>query len=152
MFKENVRLNEALKYHIKEAQQLQKLTTSLEKERTSLALDKVCWKDGTANRGVTGSHWMDTIHLHPKKKLFSDPVTLLRAGRIYSRCLLPPLCYLLVLILCILLVVFPPPIPSPRRLPASQWSVVSVSFPLACGFKFSESSSTDFPKTNKYWP
>lgn len=68
VFKENVRLSEALKYHIKEAQQLQKLTTSLEKEKTSLALDKVCRKDGTANRGVTGSHWIDIIHLHQKKK------------------------------------------------------------------------------------
>lgn len=67
MFKENVRLNEALKYHIKEAQQLQKSTASLEKEKTSLALDKVCLKDGTANSGVTGSLWIDTIHLYKKK-------------------------------------------------------------------------------------
>lgn len=72
MFKENVRLNEALKYHIKEAQQLQKLTASLEKEKTSLALDKVCLKDGTVNRGVTGSLWIETIHLHKKKKSLSN--------------------------------------------------------------------------------
>lgn len=64
VFKENVRLNEALKYHIKEAQQLQKLSASLGKEKTALALDKVCLKDGTANRGVTGSLWIETIHLH----------------------------------------------------------------------------------------
>lgn len=83
MFKENVRLNEALKYHIKEAQQLQKLTASLEKEKTSLALDKVCLKDGTANRGVTGSLWIESIHLHTKKSHFQTfsppPVTLVRA-------------------------------------------------------------------------
>ncbi|XP_045918561.1 basal body-orientation factor 1 [Micropterus dolomieu] len=40
VFKENVRLNEALKYHIKEAEDLQKLTLSLTKENASLALDK----------------------------------------------------------------------------------------------------------------
>ncbi|XP_069391420.1 basal body-orientation factor 1 [Paralichthys olivaceus] len=40
VFKENVRLNEALKYHIKEAQDLQKLTDSLGKQNASLALDK----------------------------------------------------------------------------------------------------------------
>nr|XP_046268682.1 basal body-orientation factor 1 [Scatophagus argus] len=40
VFKENVRLNEALKYHIKEAENLQKLTHSLVKENASLALDK----------------------------------------------------------------------------------------------------------------
>ncbi|KAI3367748.1 hypothetical protein L3Q82_026595, partial [Scortum barcoo] len=40
VFKENVRLNEALKYHIKEAADLQKLTNSLAKENASLALDK----------------------------------------------------------------------------------------------------------------
>lgn len=133
MFKENVRLNEALKYHIKEAQQLQKLTTSLEKEKTSLALDKVCWKDGTANRGVTGSHWIDTIHHSKKKKkvvfkLFSPPCSTCQSRQDIFK--VPPpasLCYLLVLSLCILLVVLSPT-PSPRLLPASQWSVVSVSF------------------------
>ncbi|XP_041809488.1 basal body-orientation factor 1 [Chelmon rostratus] len=40
VFKENVRLNEALKYHMKEAEELQKLTNSLAKENASLALDK----------------------------------------------------------------------------------------------------------------
>ncbi|XP_044021744.1 basal body-orientation factor 1 [Siniperca chuatsi] len=40
VFKENVRLNEALKYHIKEAEDLQKLINSLAKENSSLALDK----------------------------------------------------------------------------------------------------------------
>ncbi|KAK9533614.1 hypothetical protein VZT92_008721 [Zoarces viviparus] len=40
VFKENVRLNEALKYHIKEAEQLQILTNSMAKENASLALDK----------------------------------------------------------------------------------------------------------------
>ncbi|XP_037341588.2 basal body-orientation factor 1-like [Pungitius pungitius] len=40
VFKENVRLNEALKYHIKESEQLQILTNSMFKEKTSLALDK----------------------------------------------------------------------------------------------------------------
>nr|XP_020446435.1 basal body-orientation factor 1 [Monopterus albus] len=40
VFKENVRLTEALKYHIKEAEDLQKLSNTLEKENASLALDK----------------------------------------------------------------------------------------------------------------
>lgn len=132
MFKENVRLNEALKYHIKEAQQLQKLTASLEKEKTSLALDKVCLKDGTANSGVTGSLWIETIHLHTQKKSLSNffppscNTCQSRAGYI-SGASSRPLCYLLVLILCILLVVLSPT-PTPRLLPTSQWSVVSVSF------------------------
>ncbi|KAF7665812.1 hypothetical protein LDENG_00130550 [Lucifuga dentata] len=38
MFKENVRLNEALNYHIKEAEDLQKSTKSLAEENTSLVL------------------------------------------------------------------------------------------------------------------
>ncbi|XP_029316328.1 basal body-orientation factor 1-like isoform X2 [Cottoperca gobio] len=40
VFKENVRLNEALKYHIKEAEDLHVLTNSIAKENTSLKLDK----------------------------------------------------------------------------------------------------------------
>ncbi|KAK2826112.1 hypothetical protein Q5P01_020326 [Channa striata] len=40
VFKENVRLSEALKFHVKEAEDLQKLTNSLTKENASLALDK----------------------------------------------------------------------------------------------------------------
>uniref|UniRef100_G3NY74 Basal body-orientation factor 1 n=1 Tax=Gasterosteus aculeatus aculeatus TaxID=481459 RepID=G3NY74_GASAC len=40
VFKENVRLNEALKYHIKESELLQMLANSMEKEKASLALDK----------------------------------------------------------------------------------------------------------------
>ncbi|XP_058471712.1 basal body-orientation factor 1 [Solea solea] len=40
VFKENVRLNEALRLHTKEAQSLQKRTDSLEKQNASLALDK----------------------------------------------------------------------------------------------------------------
>lgn len=43
VFKENVRLNEALRHHIKEAEDLQKLTSSLAKQNASLALDKVCF-------------------------------------------------------------------------------------------------------------
>uniref|UniRef100_A0A3B4ZYC6 Basal body orientation factor 1 n=1 Tax=Stegastes partitus TaxID=144197 RepID=A0A3B4ZYC6_9TELE len=39
-FKERDRLNEALKYHVKESQDLHKLTNSLAKENTSLALNK----------------------------------------------------------------------------------------------------------------
>ncbi|XP_068436369.1 basal body-orientation factor 1 [Clinocottus analis] len=39
VFKENVRLNEALKYHMKEAEQLQILTNSMAKEKASMALD-----------------------------------------------------------------------------------------------------------------
>lgn len=56
VFKENVRLNEALKYHIKEAEDLQKLTNSLAKENASLALDKVCLTHRTANSSVTIRH------------------------------------------------------------------------------------------------
>nr|XP_061798740.1 basal body-orientation factor 1-like [Nerophis lumbriciformis] len=40
VFKENVRLNETLRHHMKEAEELHKLTKSLAKENTSLALDK----------------------------------------------------------------------------------------------------------------
>ncbi|XP_071376997.1 basal body-orientation factor 1 [Centroberyx affinis] len=40
VFKDNVRLNEALHYHIKEAEDLQKLTTSLAEENASLAQNK----------------------------------------------------------------------------------------------------------------
>ncbi|XP_034381163.1 basal body-orientation factor 1-like [Cyclopterus lumpus] len=40
VFKENVRLNEALKYHMKEAEQLQILTNSMARENASMALDK----------------------------------------------------------------------------------------------------------------
>ncbi|KAM8915438.1 basal body-orientation factor 1-like isoform 2-T2 [Spinachia spinachia] len=40
VFKENIRINEALKYHIKESEQLQILTNSMFKEKASLALDK----------------------------------------------------------------------------------------------------------------
>ncbi|XP_065822501.1 basal body-orientation factor 1 [Labrus bergylta] len=40
VFRENIRLNESLKYHIKEADELQKVTSSLAKENASLELDK----------------------------------------------------------------------------------------------------------------
>ncbi|KAM3871362.1 basal body-orientation factor 1 [Diretmus argenteus] len=40
VFKENVRLNEALNYHMKEAEDLRKLTTSFAEENTSLAVNK----------------------------------------------------------------------------------------------------------------
>ncbi|TMS21596.1 Basal body-orientation factor 1 [Larimichthys crocea] len=40
VFKENVRLNEALKYHMKETDDLQKLTNSLTKENASLVLER----------------------------------------------------------------------------------------------------------------
>lgn len=53
VFKENVRLNEALKYHIKEAEDLQILTNSMAKENASLELDKVCLSHRTANSSVT---------------------------------------------------------------------------------------------------
>ncbi len=52
VFKENVRLNEALKYHIKAAEDLEKLTNSLAKENASLALDKVCLNHRTVNSSV----------------------------------------------------------------------------------------------------
>ncbi|XP_055362021.1 basal body-orientation factor 1-like isoform X2 [Betta splendens] len=40
VFKENVRLNEALKYHIRETEELLKMTNALEKQNALLALDK----------------------------------------------------------------------------------------------------------------
>ncbi|XP_061649778.1 basal body-orientation factor 1-like isoform X7 [Phyllopteryx taeniolatus] len=40
VFKENVRLNETLKHHMKEAEELHKLVNSLTKKNTSLAMDK----------------------------------------------------------------------------------------------------------------
>lgn len=49
VFKENVRLNEALRYHMKETEDLQKLTASLAKKNASLTLDKVCLNHRTAN-------------------------------------------------------------------------------------------------------
>lgn len=49
VFKENVRLNEALKYHMKETEDLQKLTASLAKKNTSLTLDKVRLNHWTVN-------------------------------------------------------------------------------------------------------
>lgn len=41
VFKENVRLNEALGYHLKEAEELKKSNKALEEENVSLILDKV---------------------------------------------------------------------------------------------------------------
>lgn len=41
VFRENVRLNEALKLHMKETQELEKQTKSLTKLKESLILDKV---------------------------------------------------------------------------------------------------------------
>lgn len=98
MFKENVRLNEALKYHIKEAQELQKLTTSLEKENASLALDKVCLNRGTANRGVTMSRWqsLDRDHSSPESHFqsFFLPKHLSELCRIYiSGAFFPPVLF-----------------------------------------------------------
>lgn len=49
VFKENIRLNEALKYHMRETEDLQKLTSSLAKKNASLTLDKVCLSQRTAN-------------------------------------------------------------------------------------------------------
>uniref|UniRef100_A0A8C5ENF5 Si:ch211-243o19.4 n=1 Tax=Gouania willdenowi TaxID=441366 RepID=A0A8C5ENF5_GOUWI len=47
-FKEQDRLNEALRYHAKEAKDLHKLTNSLTKKNTSLALDKLTLKKNAA--------------------------------------------------------------------------------------------------------
>ena len=43
VFKENVRLNEALGYHIKEVEDLRRMTASLAEDNASLALHKVHW-------------------------------------------------------------------------------------------------------------
>ena len=53
MFKENVRLNEALGYHIKEVEELGRMTVTLTEENASLALHKVHWH-GLALHKV---HW-----------------------------------------------------------------------------------------------
>lgn len=42
VYMENVRLNEALKYHTKESEDLQKLANSLAQENAGLASEKVC--------------------------------------------------------------------------------------------------------------
>lgn len=65
VFKENVRLNEALKYHIKESELLQMLANSMEKEKASLALDKVCTTHRTANRSVTLRQSLDRNRSSP---------------------------------------------------------------------------------------
>jgi len=41
VFKENVRLNEALNYHMKEVEGLKKLAASLAEENASMSTDKV---------------------------------------------------------------------------------------------------------------
>lgn len=65
VFKENVRLNEALKYHIKEAEDLQVLTDSMARENASLALDKVRLNRRTANSSVTMRQSLDGDHSSP---------------------------------------------------------------------------------------
>lgn len=52
VFKENVRLNEALKHHMKETEDLKKLTATLAKKNACLTLDKVCLNQRTANSGA----------------------------------------------------------------------------------------------------
>jgi regulator of replication initiation timing len=52
VFKENVRLSEALSCHMKEVDDLRKMTVSLAEENTSLALHKVHWYHGMSNRAV----------------------------------------------------------------------------------------------------
>lgn len=52
VFRENVRLNEALKHHMKETEDLKKLTASLAKKNACLTLDKVCLNQRTANSGA----------------------------------------------------------------------------------------------------
>lgn len=61
VIKERDCLIDKLKYHIKEAEDLQKLAKLLTEENTSLALDKVCLNQRTAN---TSSPWTEAIHLH----------------------------------------------------------------------------------------
>lgn len=66
VFQENVRLNEALKYHRKETEDLQKLTTSLVKKNASLALDKVFKNHRTANITMRHRQALDRNHSSPK--------------------------------------------------------------------------------------
>lgn len=75
----------------------------------------------------TGSPWIETIQLH--KVIFNhfSYETLVRSVQNIFQVVFP-LCCLLVLTLCILLVVLLLPPPPPDYYPASQWSVVVVSF------------------------
>lgn len=128
VFQENVRLNRALKYHVKESEELLRATDALEKQNASLALDKVCLSC-TANNCATNRPrpWTAATHLH--KFIFNrcsyetlvrsvqnifqvvfSFVLFTRADPVYFACGSSP------------------PPPPPDYYPASQWSVVVVSF------------------------
>lgn len=67
VIKERDCLIDKLKYHIKEAEDLQKLAKLLTEENTSLALDKVCLNQRTANTRVAIRHQqsLDRGHSSP---------------------------------------------------------------------------------------
>lgn len=98
VFKENVRLSEALNFHTKELDDLRKLTTSLAEENASLTLNKVHLDQGTANRNVAILRWqsLDENHSPPKKpfSLLSVMKHLSDRWRTYFRWYFPCVVYL----------------------------------------------------------
>lgn len=144
-FKENVRLNEALKHHIREAEDLQKLTASLTKENASLALDKVCLNRRTANSGVTIRHWqsLDGDHSCPRSHFQSRLLwnTCQNCAEYISGG------FSLALFTCADPVYFAcGPTPNPHLLTTPRLSVVSGfgEFPLEHRFRFSGFSCAGF--------
>ncbi|XP_061700789.1 basal body-orientation factor 1-like isoform X2 [Syngnathoides biaculeatus] len=69
VFKENVGLNETLKHHMKEAEELHKLANSLTKKNTSLAMDKTLEMLAKKNTAQMLAQKQELAHL--KKKVAS---------------------------------------------------------------------------------
>lgn len=165
VFKENVRLNEALNYHIKEVEDLKKLAASLAEENASMSMDKVyVW----SLEGRKKSHVMVTLYVMgrpPRTEtvyiqfnyrwswvmediflVLFPPVMFTRADCVYFACG-PP---------------FPsPPLTSSPACQPSQWLVVMVSFHWHSDSNLvaippppppSLFSGSDSQKANKYWP
>ncbi|XP_061649772.1 basal body-orientation factor 1-like isoform X2 [Phyllopteryx taeniolatus] len=66
VFKENVRLNETLKHHMKEAEELHKLVNSLTKKNTSLAMDKTLEMLAKINAAKMVAQKEELTHLKEK--------------------------------------------------------------------------------------
>ncbi|XP_077476990.1 basal body-orientation factor 1-like isoform X2 [Stigmatopora argus] len=74
VFKENVRLNETLKNHMKEADELHKLTNSLAEENTSLALDKTLQMLAKKNAALMVTQREELSHLKEKVAFLEQTV------------------------------------------------------------------------------